>query len=259
MNKEEKLNNIEMPFLGLLMNVGIDNFKQPYYFNTQGFFWSLTRLFECYHRVAVSCLTANEGRKGNHNVFLASDLEHFIVRHNILMNDVALLIRKFYPENERGMPSPKGGVHPLNREQSFEELQKFFTIKRKELHPELKEVLSRFVNKASKDLRKNRNDILHYQAKVVIFGDDNFTFAFMDPADTSPKTTTPQGGLKIVTIPVLDFVNETIKDTLFFINVELVNVYTRFVNDKKWKLEGKLGDPRISCIGIEIYRKINKI
>lgn len=256
-SKDKKdVNSLNMPFFGFLSGVGMGHFKNPYYFETGTLFWSLTRLFECYFRIMSAVSTYKEAKRDP--IFLANDLENFIIRHNIIMNDVAFLIRKFYPTNAKGMPNPKGGVHPMNREQSFNDLLCFFKDKDPNYHPMLSNALSSFVSLTSQYIRIRRQDIIHYQAKILIFQGDELTFAFMDPANTTPTTRTENGGERIVSESVFNFVNDTMVNTLNFINKELVRVYSEYIEVQGWECPIIL-DTSMKCIGINPYKEINNL
>ena len=219
-------------------------------------------MFECYHRIISAVLFYNDTKKSP--PFLAGDLEHFIIRHNILMNDLAFIIRQFYHSNVRSMPNPKGAGCPENKEQSFELICKFFMKINISYHPEFSETLKAFVNLTSKEMRVKRNRVIHYKAKAIIFQMEDLTFAFDDPCNTMSTIPTEAGGKKVVNESVFEFVNNTMVETLNFVNNKLVSVYKEYAKKQKWK-HGEVNSKtktvgtglKISCIGIQLYKQTN--
>lgn len=248
--------SLEMPLLSFLLDISLQHFKQPYYFDSGTFFWSLSRLFGCYQRVVSTCQTY----KGNFDdPFLAQDIEDFIIRHNVLLNDVAFILRKFYTDKElQGLRGLSGAVAPQNREQSFNDFVDFFTIKNTSLHPELSALLLAKTNIFRSVMRRRRLDIIHYKAKAVVFAfESGPEFALIDPGATYPIQKTEGGGERIVTEGVFEFVNETMKSTLSFINEDLVGVYTHYVTARGWEHKPAMGASQVTTPGVGLYKSVN--
>ncbi|GAI26536.1 unnamed protein product, partial [marine sediment metagenome] len=53
--------------------------------------------------------------------YIESDIESFIIRQRIILNDIAYIIRQFLPKELRGLKNPKGPTHSLNKEMRISE------------------------------------------------------------------------------------------------------------------------------------------
>ena len=130
-NKLNDTNSIRVPFTDTLMAYGHGQYSSPYYFDDGTLTQSLWRLFETYYRIILAC----QSKPVNVLPFIEGDIEHFMIRFNIVLNDVGYILRQLYPTNERNMPSPSGAVHKLNKEMSINQLFEFIG-KHREQRPE---------------------------------------------------------------------------------------------------------------------------
>ena len=254
--KSRNPESIEMPFLGFLLDLSLQHFKSPHYFDYGTFFWSLTRLFECYQRIIPYC----QNYKGTlSNPFLAQDIENFIIRHNVLLNDLAYILRKFYTEKElRSMKGLSGDTASSNREQSFNDLLVYFTKKNLIVHPSLSALLKEKSIFLQATMRKRRLDILHYKAKAVVFEfEKEPRFALIDVGGTYQTEKMENGEEKIVTESVFEFVNEAMKSTVNFINEDILSIFKDYASAKGWKYNLTHGRSEVTAIGVELYKTIN--
>lgn len=248
MNNDE--NYIATPFTGLMINWGI-SLGKPHYFNTGTLFWSFSRLFLHYERVIRRCLEYKKGEKNNYDSALASDLESFIIRFRVVLNDLACIIRKIYPHDVPGMPGFKSGG-----EISFFDLKKFFK-NHKKIHPELSSLLEK-QEEWLNELKTQRDDIIHYKAMVVIFSDNEFKFQIISPTKC-PSQRFPEGGEKVIMIPVFDFINSQLLKLYNFVNSDLVSLYEEYLIKNKIEINSKKGDCKLLVPEGFLFKKINKL
>jgi hypothetical protein len=218
----EKPNHPEglpMPLLDTLRSYGHGHYSNHRFFDQGSLFWSLTRLFQAYYRVITVCL--NDPSNKNRNVFLEADIEMFVIWLRIVMNDLAYIIRQALPTNVRSLTIPTGPGSPLNKEMSINDLLSFVE-KNPEEYPELTELISSY-SSWIKDLRKERDQIIHYKGRVQTFSfEEGVGFAVMDPADRySTYTQMPDGSQKIDTRQVREFVHEQTKALYRFMNEDM--------------------------------------
>lgn len=122
MQLQDDPHSLYVPLFEVLDAIGFGEHENFRHFNTGTLFWSLTRLFGCYERVLSVTALAREDRP-----FLDSDIEHYIIRFRIVLNDVAFIVRQVMPSDLRGFKGPAGGVHPKNREMSVFKLSEYLS------------------------------------------------------------------------------------------------------------------------------------
>ncbi|MBK7540814.1 MAG: hypothetical protein IPI57_03130 [Candidatus Competibacteraceae bacterium] len=99
--------------------------------------------------------------------FLDADVESFIIRFRIVLNDIAYVIWQLLPKNTRGLKGPRGGTHPRNREMSVFLLTEYLTANAS-TYSELTTAFSDATPWITR-LRNDRDNVIHYKSKVVIF------------------------------------------------------------------------------------------
>ena len=222
------------------------------HFDTGTLFWSLTRLFGCYERVLSSIALPREERP-----FLEADLEHYIVRFRIVMNDVAFVVRQIMPSNLRGFKGLTGGVHPKNREMSVFTLSEYLS-KNATSYPEFAEVFAGASEWLAR-LANDRDNVVHYKSKVVVFETPLPSFALMNAAGTERTETTADGGSKLALVPINEFVNSQMFALHQFMHEELAAAITSYATRVGLKSVQAGWNHRISCIGIQRFRSVNAI
>jgi hypothetical protein len=257
---EEKVHSIKMPFFEVIGNLSHHHFGWYHKISCHSLFWSLERVFEQYYRIISVWDPYCIGDNHLNSIFLANDIESFIIRLRILLNEVAFIIRQLYPNQVRGMPSPKGERRAENKEISINDLRKF-TLKNPDFDPKLTELLKQ--NKDWLDtLRKQRDDIVHYKSQVQIFEPDKpeMTFAIMNPGGDYPTERTQDGEIRIVLTPVFEFVNSQMVSLLIFLNQDVVEFIMSMVVSKGFKYgeTGVPGSTRLSCTGVALFNLINE-
>ncbi|MCF8241463.1 MAG: hypothetical protein K9J16_08740 [Melioribacteraceae bacterium] len=253
MSEDKNIHTIPTPLFGLLGSIGHLKYGWYHHFEVGTLFWSLTRLFSCYHRIVT---VVNLGR--DHRPFIEEDIENYIIRMRIVLNDVAFIIRQLLPENKRDLKNPKGGTHPKNREMSIFEIIDFFSKYPDEI-PQLSSVLNNNKGWISR-MKNQRDNIIHYKSKVIIFETEpDISFAMLNAAGTEKTEKTSDGGIRVVMTPVFEFINSQTVSLYNFLQIDLYNALKEFIckTDSNFKEIGT--DPRMSCIGIEIFKKINNI
>jgi hypothetical protein len=241
-----------VPLFEVLDSIGFGKHESSRYFNTGTLFWSLTRLFGSYERIMSAVVLSRENRP-----FLDADIENFIIRFRIVLNDVAYVIWQLLPPNARGLKGPKGGVHPKNREVSFFTLKKYF-LEQSSSYPELSQAFTETDSWTSK-LRNDRDNVVHYKATAVVFESQPPSFALLNAAGTEQRELTPEGGYRLVTVPIEQFVNEQLLALHEFLHSKLAIAVKKHAQRMSMKSIQAGWDHRISCIGISTFREHNGI
>lgn len=248
----DEAHSLRVPLFEVLDAVGFGHHKAVHYFNTGTLFWSLTRLFGCYERVMVMSDQPRERR-----VFLEEAIENFIIRFRIVSNDIAYVAWQLFPSDTRGLKGPRGGTHPENKEISFFGLSEFLA-KNNAKFPEL---AGAFENAQSwkTRLKNDRDNVVHYKSRAVVFESDPTSFALLNAAGTERTEQTPDGGKKVVTEPVKEFVNSQMFHLHRFMHVELCEAVRNHAQRMGMKMKQIGSNARIRCTGIERFRRMNAI
>ena len=253
MPQSDDPHSLLVPLFESLDAVGFGEHQNIHHFNTGTLFWSLTRLFGCYERVMSVLPLPREERP-----FLEADLEHYIVRFRIVLNDVAFVVRQLLPSEVRGLKGPSGGVHPRNREMSMFSLSKYL-LKHPDSYPEFARAFSRTVDWMTR-LKRDRDNVVHYKAKVVIFETSpSPSFAMHNAAGTERAVPTPNGGNRLLLEPVSEFVNTQMLSLHRFMHEELALAIVEYSTRVGLKRQQVGWNHRIRCLGIERFRTINAI
>lgn len=253
MENARQLNSLKTPLNDLLLSLGYSTKKGFHHYDLGTLFWSLTRLFEAYYRIITVVDLSEEKR-----MFLEADIENFIIRMRIVLNDTAFIIRQLLPENCQGLSNPKGGVHPKNREMSINDLFKFIE-KQPNAFPEFTQVLTKNKEWIFK-LRNERDNIIHYKSKVLVFGTEpKLSFAMLNAGGTEKTVATSDGGSSIVVTPIYEYVNSQMLSLYNLIYSDLVEAIRVHIKNQRIQFQELQMDSQMSCIGIELFKRINKI
>ncbi len=251
MNEEYTLST---PFVGRLHDLGFSVNNNPHYYDSSTLFWSLTRLFSYYERIIRPIYTA----QSYFHPFIESDIENYIIRQRIILNDIAYIVRQLLPNTIRGLKGLNDGAKSKNIEMSIMDLYKYLeknTTEFEGLHEIIKKNMVWILK-----LRKQRDRIIHYKAKVLLFETKpDISFAILDPSGKVETITTPEGEQKLVLTPVVEFINSQTKSLWEFINIDLSKWLEDYIkrNNISYIEVGK--DSRMSCVGIPLFREINGI
>jgi len=141
---------------------------------------------------------------------------------------------------------------------SFRDLLKFLR-KNPDFHPELLLALEKNVGWLL-ELIDQREEIVHYRAKVMIFtyAPNDLRFAIMKASGKQRVERTADGN-RIVTTPVFQFINSQMKGLIAFINDDLIESVDRYVSEHNLPTlpVGVPGPTKISCTGIRLYKSLN--
>lgn len=198
-------NSLPTKFLGCLYDIEL-KLKKHYYFEQSGLFWSINRMFSFYYRI-VSVYNPKVAYHGNKD-FLDADLESYIIRHRIILNDIGYILWQLLTlfGIDIGI-KPKGPSHPRNNELRFFKLAKKIQANTDPRLDNLRTAAANGVAKFS-PLKDQRDNIAHYKSAILIFGEGpDYEFAAMNPAGTMP-TVSDGTTTKLVTKKVFDFTNE---------------------------------------------------
>ena len=252
----EELSSLKMRLIGLLLSYEIGHYK-PYYFDTGTLSVSLTRLFETYHRIVVPLFLAQKGIIP----FMEGDVEHFMIRYRVVLNDLGYILRQIYPKHERGMPAPGGGVKERNKEMSIAALISF-TEKYPDRYPKLTALLyknSQWILK----LREERDDVIHYKKRVFIaYPEDTGPVMCVlnmkyDEAGATIKM--PDGSSRLKSVGVFEYVHSQMRSLVDFMNIDLADFIFDHVTTHNHKLADGISvdGVTISCIGIPMFNQLN--
>lgn len=250
MLQPEDRNSIHMPLFSGLRAIASGEHADIRHFNSETLFWSLTRLFGHYERI-MSVIDLPRGARP----FLDSDLESFIVRFRVVLNDLAYSVRLMLPPNIRGFGPPKGGVHPKNREMSIFKLTEFLksnSVDYPELAPPFMDALPWMTR-----LKNDRDNVIHYKAKAEVYEGIPLTFALSNPAGTERRTIGQDGEMKLVLTPIDAFVDEQMMSLYVFMNVSLLEAIKAYSARSHMKLGNGGSGFRISGPGIARFRTRN--
>lgn len=189
--------------------------------------------------------------------FLDADIENYIVRFRIVLNDIAYVTWQLLPSNARGLKGPRGGTHPKNREMSVFTLAGYLQGQ-SAIYPELAAAFSKASSWMTR-LRNDRDNVVHYKSMVVVFGTESPSFALLNAARTERMEVTPEGGHKLLLEPIADFVNSQMLALHKFMHTDLASAVRAHVSRLNLKSVPVGRDSRITCIGIQRFRRINAI
>jgi hypothetical protein len=248
--KTRHTTSIQSPFFSTINNLKYSNFGiQSIQINS--LFMSLSRIFLYYHRI----IEPLHNNKVIIRPYIESDLENFIIRERIILNDIAYIIRKVLPKNLRGLKNPRGERHELNREMRIKDIMKY--VEKNDisgLHKILKKNKSWIT-----ELEDQRNDIIHYKSHVVLFDTKpDISFAILNAAGTEKREKTKKGERVIMT-PLFEHVNSQTKSLWDFINIDIKNWIEKYAVDNDIKMSKITLDTSMSSIGVPLFKKINKI
>lgn len=244
--------SLYVPLFETLYAVGFGEHENPHHFNIGTLFWSLTRLFGCYERVMSVIDLSREERP-----FLDADLENFIIRFRIVLNDIAYVTWQLLPNNARGLKEPRGATHPRNREVSMFSLAEYL-IANASAYPELSATFSNAVSWMTR-LRNDRDNVVHYKSKVVIFEGDSPLFALLGAAGTERTEPTPDGGQRLVLESVVEFVNGQMLALHQFMHDSLATAVKAHATRLGLKSVQVGWGHRITCLGINRFRQNNAL
>ncbi|MXS82766.1 hypothetical protein [Nitrosomonas oligotropha] len=244
--------SLYVPLFDTLDAVGFGEYENPHHFNTGTLFWSLTRLFGCYERIMSVINLSREERP-----FLDADLENFIIWFRIVLNDIAYVTWQLLPKSARGLKGPRGGSHPQNREVSILSLAGYL-IANTSTYPELSAAFSNAVPWMTR-LRKDRDNVIHYKSKAVVFESDSPLFALLGAAGTEHTEPTPDGGQRLVLESVVEFVNGQMLTLHQFMHDSLATAIKAHVTRLGLKSVQVGWCHRITCFGINRFRQNNAL
>lgn len=244
--------SLPVPLFGVLVSLGFSHHEEPHHFDIGTLFWSQVRLFGFYSRILSVLSLRREER-----LFLDSDIEGFIIRFRIVLNDVAYVVRQLLPKNRKGLKGPKGGTHPRNREMSMFDLASFIQNASGEF-PELANAFSANTGWMQK-LRDQRDNVVHYKSKAIVFETEPLSFALINAAGAEKYEPTENGGSNAVTIPIFEFVNNQTLALHKFLHCDLALAIEQYVRRVNLKYQQVDRNPRMSCPGIDLFRRLNGI
>lgn len=243
---------LSVPLFGVLGSFGFSHYGNYRHFNENALFWSLTRLYGYYYRVVEALALPREQRP-----FLEADIEGFIIRMRIVLNDIGYILWQLLPSNRRGLKGPKGNTHPKNREMSILSIAEFLQEESEEF-PEFASVLAANLGWISK-LKDKRDNVVHYKAKALVIETTPVSFSLVNAAGTEAQEAIPEGGRRLVTTPVHDFVNGQTLSLHNFMHTDLADAFKQYIDRLKLHYQEVGSTPRMACPGIELFKQVNGI
>jgi hypothetical protein len=140
-----------------------------------GIFWALTRLFGCYDRVVAACEEYSTSSADGLTFVAALEIEHFLIRLRVLLDEVAYDIRVRLPRTVRGLGQPQGPG--ASKHFSINDLLKFVNK-----HATFCQYLSRLLESNRGNIHQYielRDDIAHFRAQALIFLGDAMSVGFI--------------------------------------------------------------------------------
>ena len=247
MPQQPSPDSLSVPLFAVLRGIGFGEYKNPHHFELGTLFWSLTRLFGFYERIHDSLALPFRQRP-----FIEADIESFIIRFRIILNDTAFVIRQLLPKDERGLGGPHGGTHPRNREMSILTLADYL-VGMDLNYPEFARVFSsaRSWIARSRDVRDN---VVHYKSKVLVFDVSPTSFAIVNAAGTELTEKTSEGHIKLLLEPVAGFVIDHLRLLHEFMHAQLAPAVRAYAVRVGLKHEQLAPEERLSCLGVRRFR-----
>jgi hypothetical protein len=245
-----------LPTLFMDLMEDISEGERLYRFDLGSFFWSLSRLYGCYHRIIAVHDPEKLGPNTGDYTFLDADIENFIIRVRVVLNNLAFCLRKLYPKKVPGLTSwADSGKGRMKA--SFRAYLSFIT-EYPDYHPAMTKVLE--ANRQwLQTMLEHREDVLHYTGMAFVFepSKDTRSFAILRTG-VSPEHLPS----KMQLFQVFEFINEHMCLMQRFIDVDLVCAVTAYADEYKLKrisrrVVGTHG--RMQSPGIELYRLVNHI
>lgn len=248
---QDDLHSIEVPLFAVLRGIGFGQHTNAHHFEVGTLFWSLTRLFGCYERVFSSLEVRFDQRP-----FLEADLENFVIRFRIVLNDVAYVVWQVLPEDARGLKGPRGGTHPRNREVSAF-LVAAFLQKNRSAYPELASAFASSLPWMDR-LKNDRDNVVHYKSKALVFDTDPPSFALINAAGTERSEPTPEGGSRLV-LESVESLNAQLLALHHFMHRDLAAAIHAHASRAGLRQVPVGTNERMRCIGIRRFRETNGI
>lgn len=148
-------------------------------------------------------------------------------------------------------------THPRNREMSIFTLAGYLK-EQSAIYPELAATFAKASPWMTR-LKNDRDNVVHYKSKVVVFGNESPSFALLNAGRTERTEPTPEGGQRLLLEPIADFVNDQMLALHEFMHTDLAAAVRAHASRFNLKSIQVGWDRRITCIGIHRFRHINAI
>lgn len=133
-----------------------------------------------------------------------------------------------------------------------------FLDKNSSVFPELARAFAKYTD-GFRRLRDQRDNVVHYKAKAVVFDEVPLSFALLNAAGTEARQATPDGGERVVTTPVMDFVNGQMVALYRFMHEDLAEAIVAHARRVGMRYQEIGSDTRMTCIGISLFKRVNEI
>lgn len=253
---DKNINAINNEFIWLFFDVGLYKEWIRDYYDIDNLFWSLTRLFNLYWRIINEYLNYERNKVFNRSN-LECDIENFIIRYKIVLDNIFYIITRVYSEYKvRWIPDYSKQGHISDFSKLYKKLENNDDVLK--IHPEFVYFL-----KDSKefifDKKYFRDSITHQKWKITIYESEKLTYSF----DTLKwnhfwVTKTEDWWIKHNSIDILFDINWDMYALYDILNKDLYKIFKDFFI-KEWKYKELWKNPQLICPWVEIFKKINNI
>jgi hypothetical protein len=139
-------------------------------------------VFGCYDRVVAACEEYSASRADELTFVAALEIEHFLMRLRVLLDEVDYVIRIRLPKTVRGLGQPEGPGPMQYKQFSINKL-----VKLVDKHPAFYPHLARLLNSNRNNIQtyiELRDDIAHFRAQALIFRGETMSVGFIGSRET---------------------------------------------------------------------------
>jgi hypothetical protein len=187
-----------------------------------GIFWALTRLVGCYERLGF--LYGEYASSKNDALCYDAELEveHFLIRLRVLIDEISYIIRSFMPKKVRGLSEPEGPGPLEFRQFRIRKFLRFVSA-----NPNYSTALTNLIEKNRSAIDRfisRRDDIVHFRAKAIVIRTDRMMVGFVDRNLAKIRDTLPHEDL-------MQFVNPSLAWVWHFMQSDVVEYFGELIQE----------------------------
>lgn len=180
-----------------------------------GIFWALVRIFRSYDIICNS-YDAHKDNADKFDLDVEADVEHFLIRLRVVMDEISFVIRMSMPKVVRYLSQPGGEGNPDYYQFSINQFLRF-TSKHKDIFP----ILTKLFDKNRESIGKYiglRDYIAHFRARAIVFSGPALSVGLIGARDDPRNFTRPRVDLQ-------DYVDEIMLWLWAFIEFDVVEYF----------------------------------